>query len=72
MYFRNYGLGKRSQINVLKVSSQTLRRQPKWYTCISTAEICFTDSLSFSLVTSMEIVFEKVSLIDMANLGAAC
>ena len=35
-------------------------------------EICITAPLSYLLVTGKEIVFEKVSLIDMPNLGTAC
>ena len=35
-------------------------------------KICITTPLSYSFVTNKEIVFEKVSLIDMPNLGTAC
>ena len=37
--------------------------------CPGTVEICITATLSYSLVTGKEIVFEKVSFIYMPNLG---
>ena len=35
-------------------------------------EICIADALSYSLGTAKAIDLEKVSLIDMQNLGGAC
>ena len=46
-------------------------RQAIWKMRLSTVEICMIVPLSYSLVNGMEIVFEKVSLIDMPNLGSA-
>ena len=37
--------------------------------CQRTVEICMTAPLSYLSVTSKKFLFEKVSLIDMANLG---
>ena len=35
-------------------------------------EISLTAPLSYSSITGKEIMFEKVSLIEMTNLGTAC
>ena len=41
-------------------------------TCPGTVETSITAPLSYSLVTGNEFMFEKVSLIDMTNLGTSC
>ena len=38
----------------------------------NTVQICMTEPLSYILITAKGIELEKVSLIDMPNLGTAC
>ena len=38
----------------------------------NTVQICTTEPLSYILITAKGIELEKVSLIDMPNLGTAC
>ena len=46
--------------------------QAIYQTFPGTVEICITAPLSDSLVTGKEIVFEKISVLDMTNLGTVC
>ena len=47
-------------------------RQAIWKTSANILEICITGPLSYSVVTDQEMMFEKISVLDMLNLDTAC
>ena len=61
LYFRNYGLQKRSQIKVQKVPFQRMLREGIWDTCPGTVEICITNLLSYSLTTAKSLYLTTFS-----------